>query len=142
LPGETPTSIRREPLFIEDFTLRPWTEDASLQDLSGTAWYRGVIDLPQWEAHAGAILEVGEIFNTLHIRINGVELPPVDPLAREVDLGGFLHQGRNKIEIEVTTTLNNQLRVAVPEVFSINSRQPYGLSGPLRLRPYREIIVP
>lgn len=142
MPGETPSSIRKEALSLEDYTLRPWTEDPRLKDLSGTARYHGSIDLSDWDATMGAVLEVGKIFNTLHVRVNGSELPPVDPLAHEVDLGGFLKEGRNKIEIEVTTTLNNQLRVAVPEVFSINSRQSYGLSGPLRLRPYREIIVP
>ncbi|HKJ91079.1 MAG TPA: hypothetical protein VJ960_08110, partial [Oceanipulchritudo sp.] len=142
MPGETPSSIRKEALSLEDYALRPWMEDPGLKDLSGKARYHGYLDLPDWEANMGAILEVGEIFNTLHVRVNGRDLPPVDPLTHEVDLGGFLKPGRNKIELEVTTTLNNQLRVAVPEVFSINNRQPYGLPGTLLLRPYREISVP
>jgi hypothetical protein len=141
-PGETPASTRKETLVIENAPLLPWTEVPGLGDVSGTASYRGEFNLPDWTANAGAMLDLGEIFNTVKLRVNGADLPPVDPLSREVDLGGYLRKGRNKIEIEVTTTLNNQLRVAVPEVFSINSRQPYGPSGPLRLRPYREIIVP
>lgn len=142
IPGETPTSIQRESRVLKDFTLRPWTADPLLQDLSGTALYHGFIDLPDWDRQAGAVLEVGEVFNTLRVRVNGHEMPPIDPLSRAVDLGRLLKKGRNKIEIEVTTTLNNQLRVAVPDVFSINSRQPYGLPGPLQIRPYREIILP
>ena len=49
--------------------------------------------------------------------------------------------GRNRIEVEVPSTLFNRLRVATPGVFGSSSRQSYGLVGPLRLVAYREADV-
>ncbi|WP_255481175.1 hypothetical protein [Micromonospora thermarum] len=41
----------------------------------------------------------------------------------------------------MATTLSNRLRVTRPEVFAVAARQAYGLIGPVRLVPYREVAL-
>ncbi len=69
--------------------------------------------------------------------VNGrpVTVSPLHPVA---DVGPLLRRGRNTIEVEVATTLNNRLRVADPAVYGVASRQSYGLTGPVTLIPYGE----
>ncbi|OLT37879.1 hypothetical protein BJF79_28695 [Actinomadura sp. CNU-125] len=62
-------------------------------------------------------------------------------LVPKVDVGPYLRRGRNTIEVEVATTLNNRLRVSDPDVYGPASRQDYGLIGPVRLVPYAEEAV-
>ncbi|GGJ60011.1 hypothetical protein [Streptomyces brasiliensis] len=42
---------------------------------------------------------------------------------------------------EVSTTLNNRLRVTRPSTFGSRSRQQYGLLGPVPLTPYATAAV-
>ncbi len=46
------------------------------------------------------------------------------------------------IEVEVASTLLNRLRVVTPGVYGVTTRQSYGLTGPVRLVPYVEKVVP
>lgn len=122
--------------------LRPWNEIPGLADVSGLGRYRTMFELDEdWDESAGALLDLGEVFDTVAVSVNGVKLDPIDPLNPVVDLGDALRPGENTIEIEVSTTLNNRLRVSHPEVYSVNERQPYGLIGPVQLRPYREAAL-
>ncbi|TDC17113.1 hypothetical protein, partial [Actinomadura bangladeshensis] len=87
------------------------------------------------------LLELGEVFDTCRVTVNGRRLPPVSVLVPVVDVGPHLRRGANTIEVEVATTLNNRLRVSDPGVYGGASRQNYGLIGPVRLVPYGEAAV-
>ncbi|MDP9798987.1 hypothetical protein J2S43_007499 [Catenuloplanes nepalensis] len=117
--------------------LRPWTEIPQLADVSGIGRYATTVDVP---ACAGAYLSLGEVFDTARVTVNGhaVAVSLLNPV---VDVGPHLRRGRNTIEVEVTTTLNNRLRVADPGVYGVASRQAYGLTGPVTLIPYGEARV-
>ena len=131
LPGPTPTEtlIHRHRVSLD--ALAPWSAIPGLEDVSGVGRYTTVVDLDTTTAH----LDLGEVFDTAQVTVNGRRLPPVNLLNPVVDLSGHLRRGRNTIQVEVATTLFNRLRVAQPAVYSGN-RQNYGLLGPVRLIPY------
>ncbi|MEV6813582.1 glycosyl hydrolase, partial [Micromonospora sp. NPDC051296] len=137
-PSETIKPIRR--LSLDG--LRAWPEIPELQDTSGVGRYRTTVDLgPSWTGGLGAYLDLGGVFDTYRVTVNGAALPPCDVLSTRVDVGPYLRAGRNTIEVEVATTLSNRLRVTRPEVFAVAARQAYGLIGPVRLVPYREVAL-
>ncbi|MBB2910893.1 hypothetical protein FHS43_002156 [Streptosporangium becharense] len=118
-------------------TLKPWPQIPELADASGVGRYTAVVELGAgWTGGHGAYLELGEVFDTCRVTVNGRRLPPVDLINPVVDLGSHLRRGSNTIEVEVATTLNNRLRVSDPGVYGAAARQNYGLVGPVRLVPY------
>ncbi|GAA2297558.1 glycosyl hydrolase [Streptomyces kunmingensis] len=136
----TETAHERHELTLE--ALAPWSRLPGLEDVSGIGTYRTTVRLGrEWTAAHGALLELGGVFDTFTVRVNGHALPPVDQLTRVADLGTRLRPGANTIEIEVATTLLNRLRVSRPAVFGGNKRQDYGLTGPVRLVPYARAAV-
>jgi hypothetical protein len=137
-PGATPTSTLKPKRQLSLTALAAWPSIPGLEDVSGVGRYRTTVDLGRWDRGLGAYLDLGEVFDTYRVRVNGTALPPADVLDTVVDVGPWLRSGRNSIEVEVATTLNNRLRVSRPEVFSIAARQAYGLVGPVRLLPYRQ----
>ncbi|WP_199484753.1 glycosyl hydrolase [Actinomadura craniellae] len=140
-PGATPTQTEIARVSVTLDALKAWPDIPELADASGVGRYRTTVHLPEWAADHGARLELGEVFDTCRVTVNGHRLPPVDPLNPVVDAGRYLRRGTNTIEVEVATTLNNRLRVADPAVYGGASRQKYGLLGPVRLVPYREAGV-
>ncbi|MEU6034772.1 glycosyl hydrolase [Actinomadura sp. NPDC047616] len=143
-PGRTATETavtRRE---VDLDGLKAWPDIPELADVSGVGRYRTTVQLDRkWSdgACAGAYLELGKVFDTSRVIVNGRVLPPVDLMNPVVDVGPHLRQGANTIEVEVATTLNNRLRVSDPDVYGKASRQAYGLIGPVRLVPYGEAPV-
>ncbi|MFF3372187.1 glycosyl hydrolase [Streptomyces sp. NPDC002680] len=119
--------------------LKPWTEIPELQDVSGVGTYRTTVRLDRCD---GAYLDLGRVTDTFEVTVNGKLLPPPDQISRRLDLAGHLREGTNTITVRVATTLRNRLRVtdgyfaqaAMP-------RQQYGLIGPVRITPYREVAV-
>ncbi|WP_425840090.1 glycosyl hydrolase [Streptomyces fractus] len=140
-PGATATETSHEQHTLTVDALAAWTWLPGLEDVSGIGRYRTTVEVgDDWDPDAhGALLELGGVFDTFTIRVNGRDLPPVDQLTRVADLGGRLRRGSNTIEIEVATTLLNRLRVARPDVFGAAKRQEYGLTGPVRLVPYARL---
>jgi hypothetical protein len=137
-PGATPTTTVKPKRHFSLTALAAWPSIPGLEDVSGVGRYRTTVDLGRWDRGLGAYLDLGEVFDTYRVRVNGTALPPADVLDTVVDVGPWLRSGRNSIEVEVATTLNNRLRVSRPEVFAIAARQAYGLVGPVRLLPYRQ----
>jgi hypothetical protein len=141
-PGGTPTRTGHVHRTLTLDTLLPWSRIPDLADSAGIGRYRTTIDLPpQWSASHGARLELGQVSDTVRVRVNGVAAPPVDRLHPVVDVGPLLRRGRNEIEVEVATPLVNRLRVARPAVFGTVARQDHGLVGPVRLVPYGQAAV-
>ncbi|HEY3466452.1 MAG TPA: glycosyl hydrolase [Amycolatopsis sp.] len=137
-PGATPTETIKATRRFSLTSLAAWPSIPGLEDVSGVGRYRTTVDLGRWDHGLGAYLDLGEVFDTYRVRVNGTALPPADVLDTVVDVGPWLRSGRNSIEVEVATTLNNRLRVSRPAVFAIAARQAYGLVGPVRLLPYRQ----
>jgi hypothetical protein len=121
--------------------LVPWTSVSGLEDVSGVGRYATTFELDGSWRGAGAYLELGGVFDTFRVFVNGERVPPSSLLTPRVDLGTRLQVGRNRIEVEVPSTLFNRLRVSNPAVFGSSARQSYGLVGPLRLVAYREAEV-
>ncbi|MYS20273.1 alpha-L-rhamnosidase [Streptomyces sp. DvalAA-14] len=114
-----------------------WPDVPELADVSGIGRYRTTVRLgAAWTGGHGAYLQLGTVYDTCRVTVNGRLLDPVDHINPVVDLGGHLRAGDNTIEVEVATTLGNRLRVSDPVVYGASPRQPYGLVGPVRLVPY------
>ncbi|WLQ66393.1 MULTISPECIES: glycosyl hydrolase [Streptomyces] len=136
-PGATPSTTRRTRRTVELDGLVPWSEIPELADSSGIGRYRVTLGLGRpWTGGHGATLELGEVFDTYRVTVNGRHLPPADQVTTAVDVGPYLRRGTNTIEVEVATTLLNRLRVSNAPVFGVAQRQKYGLVGPVRLVPY------
>jgi hypothetical protein len=131
LPGPIPTEtvIHRHRVSLD--ALAPWSAIPGLEDVSGVGRYTTTVDLDTTTAH----LDLGEVFDTVQVTVNGHRLSPVNLLNPVVDLSGYLRRGRNTIQIEVATTLFNRLRVVHPDAYT-GARQNYGLLGPVRLIPF------
>ncbi len=137
LPGATPTETVKEKVTVELTALTPWSSIPALQDVSGVGRYTTTFTLDgSWTEENGAYLELGEVFDTVRVTLNGKALPPADLIQPVLDLEGYLKPGANTLVVEVTTTLNNRLRLSDPAVYGANARQAYGLTGPVRITPY------
>ncbi|MFC4440288.1 MULTISPECIES: glycosyl hydrolase [Natrialbaceae] len=141
-PGDSATeTITKHHEFDLD-ELRPWTEIPELEDVSGVGTYATTVELGEaWTGGHGAYLDLGEVFDTFRVTVNGEQLPPVSQVNPVADVGPHLESGTNTIEVEVATTLNNRMRLARPEIYDIMPRQEYGLLGPVELVPYGEAPV-
>ncbi|MEV6106600.1 glycosyl hydrolase [Streptomyces sp. NPDC051940] len=141
-PGDSPTQTVKVRRNLGLDGLAAWPDIPELADVSGIGRYRTTVDLgAPWTGGYGAYLELGEVFDTYRITVNGTELPPADPVTSRVDVGPWLQRGANTIEVEVATTLLNRLRVANAAVFGVAQRQKYGLVGPVRLVPYGRVVA-
>ncbi|MFI8949722.1 glycosyl hydrolase [Streptomyces sp. NPDC053750] len=141
-PGATASTTTRTRRTVELDGLRPWPDIPELADASGVGRYRTTVKLgAAWTGGHGARLELGEVFDTYRVTVNGRALPPADQLTPVVDVGPYLRRGTNTIEVEVATSLLNRLRVSNAPVFGIAKRQSYGLVGPVRLVPYGRAVV-
>jgi hypothetical protein len=65
----------------------------------------------------------------------------LDQMRTTVDLGGRLHRGTHTIGVEEATTLSNRIRATTPALIAGRPARPYGLVGPVTLRPYREVVA-
>jgi len=121
--------------------LKPWPRIPELENASGLATYTTAFDLPaNWTAAHGALLSLGEVFDSFTVTING-HAAPMDQIDAEGDVGPYLKAGRNTIAVRVATTLNNRLAKLDEDVANRGLVQPYGLAGPVVLKPYEQAVV-
>ncbi len=118
---------------IDVTALRAWPEIPELQNVSGLATYTTSFDWPS--KTEGAILNLGEVFDTFTLKIND-QAVSIDQLSAEADIGPYLKPGRNTIEVRVATTLNNRLTKIDDDVAKRGIVQPYGLVGPVTIRSF------
>ncbi|KAK7733053.1 hypothetical protein SLS53_008382 [Cytospora paraplurivora] len=95
----------------------------------------------------GAFLSLGPpVFDTVRVSIDGVQLPPIDPVKPVTDISSYIGETgqEHELAVEVTTTLFNRVRSMADEVMVWGQvaavRQPlyaseepydYGLLGPV-----------
>jgi len=137
--GEKASETTKNKLDLDLDELKPWPSIPQLQHVSGIGTYRTEFDLPtDWKPGTGAMLRLGEVFDSFALTINGVQVP-VDQLSAETDAGPYLKAGKNTIVVRVATTLNNRLSELEPLVKKRGIVQQYGLIGPVVLTPYHLI---
>lgn len=138
-PSATETTIVEHRFSVT--ALLPWPSISEIKEASGTATYRTTVVIDStWNGGTGAYLDLGPVFHTMRVRLNGAALPVPDPRRPVLDLRGFLIVGSNTIEVEVSTTLLNRIRALTPASRPV--AQNYGLIGPVRLIPYGESELP
>jgi hypothetical protein len=141
-PGATATKTKVVDHHLSLDALGTWPAIPELADVSGIGTYRTTVVLgDSWTGGHGAYLNLGTVYDTCRVTVNGTLLAPADRINPVVDLGGHLRRGTNTIEVEVATTLGNRLRVSDPAVYGGSARQPYGLVGPVQLIPYGEATL-
>ena len=134
--GAAATETRKDRIELDLDGLKPWPEIPALKGASGLGTYTTTFDLPvSWTAASGAILSLGEVFDTFTVTVNGRTID-IDQIGAEGDIGRYLKGGRNTIAVRVATTLNNRLATIDDDVANRGLVQPYGLVGPVRITPY------
>lgn len=132
--------------------LLPWSQLAVSDNLTlvaGRGYYRTSFFWPN-EADTNAVLVMSPILHTAVLSINGHTAPPLDVTAPRSDISAYLVEGKNIIDIIVSTPLGNalipvanKLRSAgadlslVQASLGINPIQPreYGLVGEVAIHP-------
>jgi len=129
-------TVRHE---LDLHSLEPWKELPGLADVSGIGVYSTTATLSDLD---GAYLDLGDVTDTFQVTVNGRVLPAPDQVSRRLDLRGYVTPGSNTITIRVATPLRNRLRVTPGfPLQAAQSRQSYGLLGPVKLIPYREVSI-
>lgn len=142
-PGATPTETQHVQHSLELTALAPWTQLPGLADVAGVGTYTTTVQLgDEWSAgDLGAALDLGEVSDTVRVRVNGRSAGPVDLVRPVVPVGHLLRPGANTVEVEVASNLINRLRTTRPDVYAVARRSDWGLVGPVVLRPHRQVEV-
>jgi hypothetical protein len=123
-------------------SLQPWPDIAELKNVSGVGTYTYTLSLPStWNsASHGAMLSLGQVVDAITLNVND-QTVPIDQISAKADLGSTLKAGENKIEVRVSTTLNNRLFTLSKAVTDRGIVQEYGLVGPVIFQPYKKAII-
>lgn len=130
--------------------LADWRAIPELESTSGVGTYRSTVNLSaDWVGDGrGAYLDLGRIEGGgVQVMVNGTLVDPRAVVSARLDIGPFLRDGDNVIEVELSTTLKNRLHEMAAHVdgyqrFARSPTQPYGLIGPVSIVPYVEREVP
>lgn len=144
--------------------LVPWNHISdSLVNVSGLGYYSTSFSWPPASnsrsiAPHGAVLDLGAIKHTAVATLNGHRLPPLDFNAARTDVGAYLRNGVNALDVVVSTPLGNGLRPLWGELMTSGNSAPapgtltppsvappavseYGLVLPVWVRPYWSVEV-
>jgi hypothetical protein len=139
---------------IELERLISWTEIDSLQGYSGWATYSCVFQMGQLDPDIRWILDLGELFETAEVELNGVKLGEAWKRTRTLRCKQALKCGSNQLKIRVANLWIHHVLKAPPpdhsrlaESYGIRwgrygeipaeNVPPAGLLGPVRLNPQR-----
>ena len=117
-PGETSflrSHFVEEPCFAKNLSghqdLIPWHEmEPGLTEKAGMGIYTGTLNL-ETPIPAGQrlILDLGDVYDTFTVRVNGEGTAFPDQVMKRADLTNLVRPGRNEIEIRVVSELHNRL---------------------------------
>lgn len=138
----TETKILKHSLSLN--SLESWPSITELADVSGIGTYNtsftlGTLETPL-STGMGAYLKATAFGGSFRIKVNGESIGPSDQLAVQFDIGSYVKNGTNTLEIEIATTLLNRMRVLYPDVYGGKSRSNYGLMG-VTIQPYTQAAV-
>jgi hypothetical protein len=121
--------------------LSDWRKISSLASASGTGSYTSTVAIPDgWLAAGRAVLlDPGDYGGMAQVDVNGsrAALPGLPDGPR--DITALLRPGVNTLRVTLATTVTNAIVGAAQSgdvryaEFAIDSKQPYGLLGPVRL---------
>jgi hypothetical protein len=132
--------------------LIPWKDmKFTAQDpasVSGVGTYSTTFSLPStWGASNGAYLNIGSTGGALaQIWVNGQKITGYDFVAGRVDVSSALKAGTNTVQIEVSSSLRNQMRALgypnLPDASTVaGAVASYGLQGNVTLDTYSVAVV-
>jgi hypothetical protein len=132
-------------------SLEPWHQlSTSLRNVSGRGFYSTKFSWPPVQGGSeadGAILDLGALTCLSRVSVNGHQLAPLDPTNPIADLGPYLVNGTNDVDIILTTTLGNSLRPVwedlrtsgTPAFGPVPAVEDNGLVLPVTVKPYRTV---
>nr|WP_319511106.1 glycosyl hydrolase [uncultured Draconibacterium sp.] len=126
-PGTNPTSTAKTTINVQLDYLKHWGAIEELKNSSGIGTYSTTFEMGKaWDEGIGAYLDLGIVNYAYKLKINGSAIK-VSQINTKVDIGSFLKSGKNTIEVEVSTTLNNRLK----KLYDVTRRTDdfYGLIG-------------
>jgi hypothetical protein len=136
--------------------LGSWTQIPGLRDFSGTVSYRARFNLPVACFSSGTRLELdlGEVHDVAEVVVNGKSSGVVWKQPYRVEITGAARPGVNELEIRVTNSLMNRMRVKPPTEADrppamspemmrdyVPEPVPSGLIGPVQIRASRRITL-
>ncbi|KAH8588281.1 hypothetical protein B0O99DRAFT_525342, partial [Bisporella sp. PMI_857] len=93
--------------------LKSWHEIPGFRNSSGVGYYSTSFSWKRSDG-GGATIVFGKVQNTIRVRINGKQLPPLNLSDAKADISAYLKEGKNLVEATVATTLYN----AVAPIYS------------------------
>jgi hypothetical protein len=138
----TATKIVKRELSLTSLTA--WSGIPELQDISGIGIYQssftlGTASMPL-SADMGAYIILAKFNGSFRIKINNHQLPSCDPFSLKYDIGPYVINGTNTVEVEVASSLLNRMRAVFPDVYGGSSRQAFGLVG-VTIQPYTQAEI-
>lgn len=108
-------------------SLRSWAEIPALVNTSGIGYYTSTFTWPSNTTNAsasdlGAYISFGKVLHSLRVRVNGVDLPPLDITHPSADISSYLRPGNNTVTAIVPTTWWNYLRTIIDTLESSGAR--------------------
>ncbi|ROW04985.1 hypothetical protein VPNG_06978 [Cytospora leucostoma] len=134
---------------FKDQALLPWAKlGAGFENVSGVGRYTTQFAVPSLTytnttpagttRRIGALLSLGPVFDTVRVSIDGVQLPPIDPVKPVTDISSYIGESgqEHELAVEVTTTLFNRVKSMADVIMVWGQvaavRQPlYASEGPL-----------
>lgn len=125
-------------------TLFDWRTREGLKHQSARATYRTTFVLDKKQTGSKYILDLGKVFFTAAVRVNGLAAGECIWAPYQVDVTSWLRPGINQIEVEITPTYRNEF---IGEAVKGNAKyaqfrrkehtlMPAGLVGPVRVVQY------
>ncbi|KAH7377416.1 secreted protein [Cadophora sp. MPI-SDFR-AT-0126] len=127
-------------------SLQSWPSIAGLENSAGVGYYKTSFLWRKADGATGAQIDFGPVQNTLRVRVNGKQIPPLDTSAATADISAYLVDGQNFVEATAATTLYNGVVPFYSQL--LNSGQapytplvaqsvPAGLTGTVVVTPFR-----
>ncbi len=122
--------------FADSRSYPAFTEDVPVQSLCcvqtltgwenrcGTLRFSAEVEAP---ACAGAVLDLGQVYETAQVFVNGQSAGCRICRPYRFDLTGLLKPGRNELSVEVTNTLGTAVRDGLSHYMVM---EPFGVQGP------------
>lgn len=95
---------------------------------SGTATYENTLNIKKMDAGASYVLNLGSVEEVAKVYVNGTEVRTLWCEPFRADITSYLHKGRNRIVVEVTSTWYN--RLAYDAGRKEDARKTWVISGP------------
>lgn len=131
--------LRCDSVELDNTHLFDWRDNPVFSKLSSPGIYRSIFQLKTKQANTRYLLDLGKVFFTAEVKVNGQSAAPVVFAPYIVDVTSILRAGSNTIEIQVIpTSLNRFIAEAQAEnkmyrQFKDRPLMAAGLKGPVVL---------